>query len=61
MVLSEKLLEILACPACKCPLEYDRQKEKLICHECGRRFKIEDDIPNMLLDEAEGGPEEKDK
>jgi len=52
-MLSEKLLAILACPKCKGDLEYDRENEKLICHGCKLRYRIEDDIPIMLIDEAE--------
>ena len=52
-MLSEKLLAILACPQCKGDLEYDRTNEKLICHHCRLRFSIEDDIPIMLINEAE--------
>ena len=53
MSLSPELLEILACPDCKGELEYDRENEKLICHQCRLRFSIEGDIPIMLIDEAE--------
>ena len=62
MPLSEQLLEILVCPACKGDLEYDREAEKLICHACKLRFAIEDDIPIMLIEEAErlDGPPEMD-
>ncbi len=52
-MLSEKLLEILACPKCKGDLEYDRDNNKLICHNCRLRFTVDDDIPIMLIDEAE--------
>ena len=52
-MLSEKLLEILACPKCKGDLIYDIENEKLICEKCKLKFKIKDDIPIMLLDEAE--------
>ncbi len=52
-MLSEKLLAILACPQCKGDLEYDRIIEKLICHKCRLRYSIEDDIPIMLINEAE--------
>jgi hypothetical protein len=52
-MLSDKLLAILACPQCKGDLEYDRVNEKLICHQCRLRFSIEDDIPIMLINEAE--------
>jgi hypothetical protein len=52
-MLSEKLLEILACPKCKGDLNYDRDNAKLICENCRLRYRIEDDIPIMLIDEAE--------
>ena len=53
MALSEKLLEILVCPKCKGPLDYDKGNNKLICNSCRLKFKIEDDIPVLLIDEAE--------
>lgn len=52
-MLSEKLLEILACPECKGDLNYDRENNKLICEKCRLRYRIDDDIPIMLIDEAE--------
>ena len=52
-MLDEKLLEILACPKCKGDLEYDKENEKLICNNCRLIYRIEDDIPIMLIDEAQ--------
>ena len=52
-MLDQKLLEILACPKCKGELEYKVEEELLICHECRLKYRIEDDIPIMLIDEAE--------
>jgi hypothetical protein len=52
-MLDDKLLEILACPKCKGDLEYDTKNEKLICHKCKLAYRIEDDIPIMLIEEAE--------
>lgn len=52
-MLNKKLLEILACPQCKGDLEYKAEEEKLICEKCRLRYKIEDDIPIMLIEEAE--------
>ena len=52
-MLDQKLLEILACPKCKGELEYDSEKNILTCQACRLKYKIEDDIPNMLIDEAE--------
>jgi hypothetical protein len=52
-MLAKELLEILACPKCKGDLEYDQPDQKLICHACKLRYDIKDDIPIMLIDEAE--------
>ncbi len=52
-MLDEKLLEILACPKCKGELEYRTEpREELICHKCRLVYRVEDDIPIMLIDEA---------
>ena len=51
-MLDEKLLEILVCPKCKGDLEYDKENCKLTCNECRLIYMIEDDIPNMLIEEA---------
>ncbi len=60
-MIDKKLLDILACPACKGEIEYDEKNEKLICQECGRRYPIRDGIPVMLIDEAELPEEGKKK
>jgi len=52
-MLSKELLDILACPKCKGDLEYDTENEKLICKTCRLKYEIRDDIPVMLIDEAE--------
>jgi len=48
----KKLLDILACPLCKSPLIYDKDKQELICKADNLAFPIRDDIPVMLEDEA---------
>jgi len=53
MPLSEMLLSILVCPACKGDLEYDRAHERLICHACRLCYPIKDGIPMMLMEHAE--------
>lgn len=62
-MLSEDLLKLLVCPMGKAPLT--RDGDSLICTRCGTRFSINDDIPNMLIEEAElpagcGSPAELD-
>jgi len=52
-MLKQELLDILACPKCKGNFEYDRENNKLICHTCRLKYDIKDDIPIMLIDEAE--------
>ena len=51
-MLDPKLLEILVCPVSKAPLEYDKEKEELICRASGLAYPIRDDIPVMLESEA---------
>ncbi len=51
-MLKQELLDILVCPKCKGVLEYDKDKEELICRKCKLVYPIKDDIPIMLIDEA---------
>lgn len=54
MVLDPRLLEILACPEDKGPLLYFPDEKALYNPRLKRRYAVsEDDIPNMLIDEAE--------
>jgi uncharacterized protein YbaR (Trm112 family) len=50
--LDNKLLEILACPLCKGPLQYHRDPAVLVCRADRLAFPIQDGIPVMLEDEA---------
>jgi hypothetical protein len=52
MAIDPKLLEILACPLCKTPVNTTPDKKGLKCVKCGRIYPVEDDIPIMLVDEA---------
>jgi uncharacterized protein YbaR (Trm112 family) len=53
MALDPKLLEILACPKDKGPLLYFVDEESLYNPRLRMRYRITDDIPVMLIDEAE--------
>ena len=53
MALDTKLLEILACPEDKGPLLYFKDEDALYNPRLKRRYAIRDDIPIMLIDEAE--------
>ena len=52
MAISQDLLEILACPACKARVGLKPDSSGLKCVECHRVYPIRDDIPVMLIDEA---------
>jgi uncharacterized protein len=54
MSLAPDLLDILVCPKCKGPLEHrTTPAESLVCHNCRLMYAVEDDIPIMLIDEAQ--------
>jgi uncharacterized protein len=53
MALDPQLLEILACPEDKGPLLYFQDEDALYNPRLHRRYAIKDDIPIMLIDEAE--------
>ncbi len=55
-MIDKDLLDILACPACKGEVEL--KEKKLVCIECGRRYPLRDDIPVMLIEEAEVSDED---
>ncbi len=57
-MIDKALLDILACPLCK--TEVKLENDKIVCTNCGRRYPVKDDIPVMLIDEAEL-PQGKDK
>jgi len=50
--MDKKLLDILACPLCKQPLQYKKEKQELICKLDRLAFPIREDIPVMLEEEA---------
>ena len=61
MALDPKLLEILACPEDKGPLLYFADEDSLYNPRLKRRYAVRDDIPIMLIDEAETVDEAEDK
>ena len=56
-MISQELLDILACPKCKGDLRVTDKQDGLVCDACHLLYPIKDDIPIMLIDEAtfEGG------
>ncbi len=52
MAVSKELLDILVCPKCKGEIHLNEKGDGLICEACQVMYRIEDDIPIMLIDEA---------
>ncbi|HYR19036.1 MAG TPA: Trm112 family protein [Myxococcales bacterium] len=52
MPVEPELKEILACPKCKGELEFRDAQNEIVCRHCKLVYRVEDDIPVMLVDEA---------
>ena len=48
-MIDEKLLALLACPACQGDVEL--KSDKIVCTRCGRHYPIVDGIPVLLVDQ----------
>lgn len=53
MAIKKELLDILACPKCKGDIRLNESQDGLICDHCKLLYHIKDDIPIMLIEEAE--------
>lgn len=53
MAIPRELLEILVCPESKQPLLYFEEEGFLFCPASRLKYRVEDDIPVLLVDEAE--------
>ncbi|MBN1958123.1 MAG: Trm112 family protein [Desulfuromonadales bacterium] len=53
MSIRAELLDILACPKCKQAVVLNEGDNSLRCEHCRLTFPIRDDIPIMLIDEAQ--------
>lgn len=53
MALSSELMDILACPKCKKLVEATSDDGSIRCHQCKLSYPVRDNIPVMLIDEAE--------
>ncbi len=53
MAIDKGLLDILACPKCKGSIKLNENEDGLICDNCRLIYPIKDDIPVMLVEEAE--------
>ena len=52
VMIDKKLLEILVCPVSKAPVEYDAERNELVCKASGLAYPVRDGIPVMLESEA---------
>jgi uncharacterized protein YbaR (Trm112 family) len=55
-MISQQLLDIIACPKCKGPVQLTKNKDSLVCAACRLLYAIQDDVPIMLIDKAEPLP-----
>ena len=58
-MISHELLEILACPKDKGPLLYFADEDCLYNPRLRLKYRITDDIPVMLIDEAESADDQE--
>lgn len=53
-MVSQKLLDLLICPKCKSEhLSYQPEKSEIVCKDCGQVYRVEDDIPVMIVGEKD--------
>ena len=53
MALNKELIEILACPKCKGGLNLRTDESAFECPRCKLAYKVTDDIPNFIIEEAQ--------
>lgn len=53
MTVAPELLALLVCPRCHGELEYRVAEQTLVCQACRLAYPVRDDIPVMLVDEAQ--------
>jgi len=56
-MIPKDLLDILACPVCKKPVEL--REDRLVCAACRKAYPIRNGIPIMLIEEAVDAPAPK--
>src|SRR5215469_9554191 len=52
MAISKTLRQILACPKCKSAVEVRESDREIHCRRCLLAFRIEEDVPIMMEDQA---------
>lgn len=59
--MDNRLINILACPVCKGKLRFAKSKQEFICAIDRLAFRIEDDIPVMIENQARAMTQEEVK
>jgi len=52
-MIKAELLEVLACPKCKGGIRVSKDEKHIVCDSCRLLYEIRENIPVMLVDEAE--------
>ncbi len=60
-IMELKILEFLACPLSKEGLQWDADKQELIAVKSGLAYRVDNDIPVLLVDEARQMSQEEKK
>ncbi len=50
--MNEALLAVLACPATRTPLRWDREREELVSEAAGVAYPVRGGVPVLLVEEA---------
>jgi len=53
---SNELLQMLRCPRCRRELRHDAARRLLTCTHCAQVFRIDEEIPIMLVNDAPARP-----
>ena len=56
-MLDKEFLDILVCPKCRGKLDYSAEHDTLTCWSCRLRYEVKDDIPIMLIEQAQPVPQ----
>lgn len=51
-MVNQDLLDILICPKCKGEIRLASNNEYVICDKCSLAYKLDNDMPIMLIDSA---------
>jgi len=52
-MIKQELLNVLACPKCKGDIRVSKDENYIVCDSCKLLYEIREEIPVMLIDEAE--------